>query len=131
MEFIEWNDSHSVGHVLMDAHHQVFFRIVRMFGESANLDDQDDVKKCIAFLVEYVSMHLGAEEALMRKAAYPELDQHKALHQTFAQKIRSARDIFLKDPSALATEELLQTMQDWFVNHVLDEDRKYMPYLQQ
>jgi hemerythrin-like metal-binding protein len=131
MEFVEWNDSYSVDNALMDAHHQVFFRIVRMFGESIHKDDEDAMKKCIAFLVEYVSMHLNAEEALMRESAFPELDQHKILHETFARKIQLARDVFLNDPSALAAEELLQTIQNWFVNHVFGEDRKYMPYLKQ
>ena len=80
MKFVEWNDSYSVGNVLMDAHHQVFFGMVKEFSESPVMDDPDAMMKRIAFLVEYTAMHLGAEEKLMQQAGYPEFEQHKEIH---------------------------------------------------
>lgn len=131
MEFIEWNDSYSVDNVLLDAHHRIFFRIVRKFGESADKDGYEAMKRRIAFLVEYVAMHLSAEEQLMRETAYPDFEQHKAIHDAFTKKVLAIRESFLTSKEPLDAEKVLQTMQDWFLNHILGEDKKYMPYLQQ
>lgn len=131
MEFVEWSDAYSVGDVLMDAHHRIFFQMVREFSKAPETDIHQAMKQRIAFLAEYVGMHLAAEEALMREAGYPELDSHKAQHDAFSQKVHAARDAFLKDQEAVAADEILQTMQDWFLNHIKSEDQKYAPYLRQ
>jgi hemerythrin len=131
MKFVEWNDSYSVDNVLLDAHHQTFFLMVRQFGESTDMDGYEAVKKRVAFLVEYVAMHLNAEERLMRETAYPDLEQHKAIHDAFTRKVLAIRESFLASKEPFAADEVLQTMQDWFLNHILTEDRKYIPFLKQ
>lgn len=129
MEFVEWNDSYSVGDALMDAHHQVFFRMVKQFGESPQRDSHDAMKKRIAFLAEYTSMHLDAEERLLQLANFPGLERHRALHGAFALKVHAAKEAYIKDPESITAEDILATMQQWFVDHILGEDRQYMPHL--
>jgi hemerythrin len=36
---------------------------------------------------------------------------------------------FLTGKESMAADEVLQTMQDWFLNHILIEDKKYTPCL--
>ncbi|MBK9019022.1 MAG: hemerythrin family protein [Sulfuritalea sp.] len=129
MEIVEWSDAYSVGNVLMDAHHRVFFQMVKEFSEAPDQDMRATMQQQIAFLAEYVIMHLAAEESLMREAGYPDIDKHKALHDAFAHKVHAARDAFPTDQGSVSAEVILQTMQDWFLNHIRDEDRKYAPYL--
>jgi hemerythrin len=129
MEFVEWSDAYSVGDVLMDAHHRIFFQMVREFSKAPDKDARDAMKQRIAFLAEYAGMHLAAEETLMREAGYPDIDKHKALHDAFAQKVYATRDAFLNDQGSVSADEILQTMQDWFLNHIKGEDQKYAPYL--
>ena len=99
------------------------------FSESPEMDDPDGVMKRIAFLVEYVAMHLGAEEDLMRQAGYPGLEQHAEVHRAFSQKVLSARDSFFKDQKSVTPDHVLEMMQGWFLNHILGEDKKYSPYV--
>ena len=79
MEIVEWSDAYSVGNVLMDAHHRVFFQMVKEFSEAPDQDMRATMQQQIAFLAEYVIMHLAAEESLMREAGYPDIDKHKVL----------------------------------------------------
>ena len=129
MEFVEWSDVYSVGDGLMDAHHRIFFQMVKEFSKAPDKDMRDTMKQQIAFLAEYAGMHLAAEETLMREAGYPDIDRHKDLHDAFAHKVHAARDAFSTDQGSVSADAILQTMQEWFLNHIQDEDQKYAPFL--
>lgn len=130
MELIEWNDSFSVGNVLMDAHHLVFFGMIKEFSKLADKNDQSAIKMRIDFLLEYTAMHLRAEERLMREAGYPGLDEHKAVHDLFVREVLSVKDAFDRDPDLVSAESVLGLMQDWLVNHIVGSDQRYKPYVQ-
>lgn len=130
MELIEWNDSFSVGNVLMDAHHLVFFGMIKEFSKLADKNDQSAIKMRIDFLLEYTAMHLRAEERLMREAGYPGLDEHKAVHDLFVREVLSVKDAFDRDPALVSAESVLGLMQDWLVNHIVGSDQRYKPYVQ-
>jgi len=130
MELVEWNDSFSVGNVLMDAHHRIFFETIKEFSEFQDKNNHDAIKKRIEFLIEYAAMHLGAEEKLMRQANYPELDAHKAVHDAFVRELQSVKASFDKDPNSVTAEKIMGIMQDWLVNHIAGSDKRYMPYVQ-
>lgn len=130
MELVEWNDTFSVGNVLMDAHHRIFFGMIKEFSGLADKNNHDAIQKRIEFLLEYAAMHLGAEEKLMREAHYPELDEHKAVHDAFVRELLSIKASFDEDPDSVTAEKILKIMQDWLVNHIVGSDKRYMPYVQ-
>lgn len=130
MKLVEWNDSFSVGNVLMDAHHRIFFEMIKEFNGLADKNDHNAIKQRIEFLLEYAAMHLGAEEKLMLQANYPEFDGHKAVHDAFVQELLSVKASFDKDPTAITGDNILKIMQDWLVTHIVGSDKRYMPYVQ-
>lgn len=130
MKLVEWNESFSVGNVLMDAHHRVFFEMIKEFSELPDKNNRDAIKKRIEFLLEYAAMHLGAEEKLMLQANYPGFDCHKAVHDAFVQKLLSIKASFDKDPTSIAADNIMKIMQDWLVEHIVGSDKRYMPYVQ-
>ena len=74
MEFVEWSEAYSVGDVLMDAHHRIFFQMVREFSKAPEQGSRDAMKQRIAFLAEYAAMHLAAEEGFGVKLTAHQLD---------------------------------------------------------
>jgi hemerythrin-like metal-binding protein len=130
MELVEWNESYSVGNVLMDAHHRIFFETIKEFSEFPDKNNHEAIKQRIEFLIEYAAMHLGAEEKLMLKANYPGLDGHKAVHDAFVQELLSIKESFDKDSTSITADKILQIMQDWLVTHIVGSDKRYMPYVQ-
>ena len=130
MELVGWNDNFSVGNALMDAHHRVFFEMIKEFSEYEDKNDQDAVKQRIEFLLEYAAMHLGAEEKLMHKANYPGLQDHKAEHDAFTDELLSVKESFDKDPNSVSCDNMLKIMQDWLAKHIMGSDKRYMPYVQ-
>jgi hemerythrin len=131
MKLVEWNDSYSVGNVLMDAHHRIFFRMVRQFSKSRESNGHEAMKKRIAFLASYVDMHLRAEEKLLQEAGYPDFARHKAAHDTFAKTMHEAEVSFVSGQTSIAADSILQTMQDWLRDHILDEVKEHPIYFHQ
>lgn len=127
---IEWNDSFSVGNALMDAHHQIFFRLINKFSRLVGKNDHDVLKECIPFLIEYITMHLSAEEELMLRANYPDFNNHKEIHNAFTQQVLYIEEAFNKDPASVDAYGVLKIMQDWLANHINSSDKRYMPYVQ-
>jgi hemerythrin-like metal-binding protein len=130
MEFIEWNDSFGVGNMLMDTHHRIFFDMVKEFADMADTSDFDAIKRRIDFLAEYTIMHLCAEEGLMEKAGYPDLESHRTLHEAFALKVLTMRDSYTRNPDSVPADKILSVMQDWFMHHILDSDKHYAPFVE-
>jgi hemerythrin len=130
MELLEWNDSYSVGNVLMDAHHRVFFEMLKEFQRLKDKNDRDAIQQRIEFLIEYAAMHFGAEERLMLKANFPDFKAHKAIHEAFVKQAQSIKESFEKSPTSISGDEVLKLMQDWLKNHIMGSDKQYLPYVQ-
>ena len=130
MELIEWSEKFSVGHMLMDTHHKVFFEMVKEFSELPNKGNHEAIKERITFLAEYAAMHLEAEEKLMLHAGYPEYGKHKAVHDAFTREVLSIQESFDKNQATITSDDILKLIQDWLVNHIMGDDMLYRPYVQ-
>lgn len=130
MKVIEWKDEFSVGDPLMDAHHRQFLNMVHELDQVISSGKQDvDKEAVLAFLMEYLDMHLRAEERLMAKIGFPEAEAHETTHHDFENKIREIDSTFRKDNASLKMEELFELAQEWLITHILKEDKKYAPYI--
>jgi len=131
MEFITWKDEeYSVGHPLIDAHHRIFFEMVHdLSAASKEATTTIGVGDVLGFLTDYITMHFQAEEQLMAEHHYPELDSHSLQHGEMTNQIGMIERRFHDDESSLTLDELLSVMQHWFLHHILNEDKKYVPWL--
>jgi hemerythrin-like metal-binding protein len=129
MEFVEWTEKHSVGNVLVDAYHHIFFQMVEEFRKVVLVNDPRQVEDCIRFLVDYTLMHFDSEERLMEAAAYPDFEAHKAVHQAFRDKMLELQERHQRNADAVGAEEVLFLIQKWFSEHILHTDMEFKPYL--
>lgn len=129
IKFVEWQESYNVGNTLIDTHHRVFFGMLKELSESHHANDRTKLEECIEFLTDYLIMHLQAEEDLMAQAGYPDMEAHIASHQSFATKILSLKTVYESNPDNFNADDLLQLMQDWFLMHILDIDKKALSNL--
>ena len=133
MEALMWSDRMSVGVEAIDQQHQALFALYnrllvvlssgvanKVFGLS------DDVMQGLA---DYVCLHFAYEEDLMAKAAYPDLEAHKAQHRLYIEKIQDAQARLDRHSPPEDWEDLCIFLADWLKSHVLGDDRKYIPYL--
>ena len=131
MPLIEWNDAFSVGIQKIDEQHKKFFSITNLlFDSMRGAQDRDVVGSVLKELQQYVVYHFKAEESLMKMYNYPNMNAHKQEHDG---AIHTVNKLVLDYERGVQTVdiELLKFLSDWIQSHILQVDRKYIPYVRE
>ena len=129
MNFFTWKDSFAIGVTEIDQQHRVFL-------EYLNECYQQTSRNCNAGidhhlhekLREYASTHFRFEEALMQAKGYPGLESHVRQHKYFESQVAEL-DANQAGGRARTTESLFVFLRDWFLSHILEDDRKFLPFV--
>jgi hemerythrin-like metal-binding protein len=118
-----------VGEETIDAQHR---KIVRLMAhvQTLALDEEADLRRAVAALVEHVRTHFADEEKLMAQSGYPDLATHRAHH------VNMLRDLMMVVASTGGEAELSQEVagtvrrfvEAWVIGHVRHADREFAGY---
>lgn len=81
----------------------------------------------IQVLLEYVQQHFAYEENLLKSWDYPDLDKHIAGHQAIEADVRHLW-VQLESGDETVTEKLVQTIRQWILKHINEEDIEYAKF---
>jgi len=129
LSLIEWNDAFSVGIQKIDEQHKKFFSITNLlFDSMRGAQDREVIGSVLKELQQYVVYHFKAEESLMKMYNYPNMNAHKQEHDG---AIHIVNKLVLDYERGIQTVdiELLKFLSDWIQSHILQVDRKYIPYV--
>ncbi|MBF0469593.1 MAG: hemerythrin family protein [Desulfamplus sp.] len=128
MTKIIWSESFSVGYEDIDNQHKQWIEIFneaydKMMGNdySALSDIGTDALKKMR---EYARMHFGFEEKYMEQINYPDLAQHKLLHEMLLLQLDRINKEFEEGVPRL-NSEIIKVIENWLVGHIRHEDQKY------
>lgn len=134
MSIMIWNEDYSVGVDSLDNDHIILFSLINYLND-ARLEGQETkiVGKLLDTLVQYAVGHFQREETRMRKAGYGEdaFNLHKEEHAQFGKQILDLQQRFEKQGSEGLGEDLGEFLSGWLVDHILDTDMQYKPYVQE
>lgn len=123
MAFITWDNSYSVSVKSLDDQHLKLVEIINQFHAFVNMGESvDALKTTVKNLKEYSNVHFKAEEELLAKHNYNQLEEHKKLHSVYIAKLEEIEKMSKKEE---CTSEVMFFMKDWLMNHILIEDKKY------
>ncbi len=128
-EVFVWRDDFSVHVAEMDTHHKKLVEIANSIMEILrSKGDRDSLLKAIAALTDYTRYHFTAEEALMARYGYPDIEHHSQKHGQLVKQINDFTDSIQTGnfPEKSGFEKFLS---DWLILHILSEDRKYGEFL--
>ena len=128
-EGLKWDNSISVKVDLFDSHHKELINLInKLYRAMEKGDGNNLLLPILDELIDYTAYHFGAEEEVFEKYNYPHKDSHIEQHASFVTK---AKDLHqgLKEGSAVLTNEVLDFLQDWVVNHIMKVDFKYTEFL--
>jgi hemerythrin len=129
MDRLEWKPQYSVGVAELDAQHQTLFelanRLIRLH-DAGPTDKQFFI--ILNELVRYAETHFATEEELMRRHGYPDLAAHEEEHRKFVERV-FALNQRLGSADRTLSFELLDFLKTWYIDHVLGDDRGYIPLL--
>ena len=127
--YISWNAGLSVGIHEMDEQHKVFLGLLNRIWRGLVIHHAlPDIEGVVFDLEDYGQNYFGAEEALMERQGYPELEAHQESHALFMSRM----DEFSNRIAAGETIglEMLNFLSDWLTFHHGTVDRHYADYLE-
>lgn len=126
---MKWNDSFSVGVEKIDYQHKILIDLINQLMEAMREgNEKQEVSRVIEGLIEYTEFHFGDEEKLMKQYSYPGLAKHTEEHKLFIEKIKMFRSN-VRSGKFTVIDEINQFLHDWLLDHIMGEDKKFGPYL--
>jgi hemerythrin len=130
MPIIGWNSTFSVGIQKIDEQHKKFFSLINMVYDAIQQGKSEEVVgPVLKELQQYVIFHFKSEESWMEMYNYPDINKHILEHEGAIQKVNKLV-LEYKLSQQTVDIELLKFLSDWIQNHILQVDRKYIPYFQ-
>ncbi|WP_031432806.1 bacteriohemerythrin [Methylomarinum vadi] len=126
MAIIIWNESYNLGIEEIDQQHRKLVNIINELNDGMEIDG--NLRQIITLfdeLIDYTHYHFTSEEQYMLLKGYDSQDfkTHQANHIAFLKKIRQEQGQCHSDPEKVS-DELLDFLVGWMVNHILGEDKK-------
>ena len=91
-----------------------------MFAGKKETVDQELIEK----LKNYVIKHFRFEEGIMRSKGYDGIKHHQKQHRYFESVVQDFESAHQNGKDEKLSSALM-LLRDWFLNHILDEDRKF------
>lgn len=129
-EKIVWTDHFSVGNKKLDEQH---FKIVSFINELIDMpaiNRQAEALDCISKMLTYSVEHLDYEEKILRENDYPDSVSHSVIHKFYVMKVQNFLKMSFQDNNDFRSEVII-FLKEWWTYHILEEDMKYRPFLQE
>jgi len=126
-----WSPSLDTGNQIIDSQHK---ELIKAMNDLLNACQQgqaaDKVGPTLDFLVSYTKRHFADEEALQKKAGYPDFPNHRKLHEALLKVAADlAAEVKKNGPTPVLVNKLIRNVGDWLMNHIKVEDVKVAAYL--
>jgi hemerythrin len=122
--FVEWKSSYFVDVPEIDLQHQEIVVLLNKLYDAMARGEADTVQRdVLRRLVVYTRSHFAAEEGMMARAGYPELDGHRLQHMHLTEEVLNAQQR-IHAGETIVTIGLLRFLKDWLLIHIGESDRK-------
>lgn len=123
---MEWKKEYELGVDEIDEQHKELIQIINKYKTTISdksLNSFTEIGKIVVYLIDYTSSHFEAEEYLMLRIGYPDIEAHKKKHRELISKLRDIL-IKMKNKKAYTPIEFYYFLMAWLNNHILHDDKK-------
>jgi hemerythrin len=129
LALLRWGKKYSVGVKAMDRQHAGMVRMLNELHAAMMKGKGRAVNRALLRgLAAYTRDHFSVEEALMETSRFIGLAAHRAEHCELTEKVNEF-SVRLEAGDRDVNIELLWFIRNWISHHILKEDRKYGPWL--
>lgn len=130
MDFINWNNTYSIGVRNIDNQHKKLVDIINQLNKSMESGAKKESLAQIIFeLVSFINTHFKFEEELMAKYNYNDYDSHRYEHEKLVDEIKRFYDDF-KSGLPVLNSEIMNFLRSWLMDHIFVNDKKFGKFLQ-
>jgi len=129
MAYINWKDNYSVNVESMDHQHKTLVSLMNSLVE--NIKDgkrKGALTNEFNSFMDYAIHHFSYEEEIMLKHKDPNYEAHKVEHKLI---IHTLKQYQLRVEKSGLTIELMDVLKHWFLDHIVQLDKKYGIFLNQ
>jgi hemerythrin len=127
---IVWKESYSVGVEEIDRQHQDFIKLIRRL---QILQEKNNPKHLVVrYLRElgaYAAYHFVSEENIMFLTKYPDQKKQETEHNKLLDQFKDK--VSRVEAGELPLKSMIRFLEDWFLTHTGEEDKKIGGHLQQ
>lgn len=128
MEFIEWNDSLSVGIEVFDKEHKQLVGMVNKLNNAlATGSAKKTMEEILTSLIKYTQIHFKHEEDYMTLYDYPEYLKHKKEHEELTKQVLEFNERYRSGKVAFSLE-LMNFLREWLIKHIMGSDMKFKDF---
>ncbi len=124
---IDWSQSLETGNPDLDTDHRTLVDIINRLELPADHNDSE-IGKILCDLIDYVIVHFGREEELMRRYRYPSVDTHMLAHCQFFTTLIGYSYSFETGSGGLSGP-MQDYLGQWLLDHESTEDKGLAAYL--
>ena len=129
MGFIKWNSNYSVNVSEIDKQHKKLIGLVNVIYDAMSVGKGREVLgPVLTELVNYTVYHFTTEELLFQQYGYPDYEKHKKIHDDLTARTKKLKETF-DTGNKIITIDVMLFLSDWLNVHILNEDKKYGPFL--
>lgn len=134
---ILWQERMSIGNTHIDDDHKYLICLIN----SAELalktqGNRDAIGIIIEQLVRYTEEHFAREEGIQLKVGIPFYAEHKKQHMSLIEQLNAIRKNLQSTESdndeqkfTQACSDLVKLLRVWLLDHILNTDKRMVPYL--
>jgi hemerythrin len=131
MALIIWSSDYSVGVDALDADHIIVASLINHIDDAKQSgSDESAVGRVLKVLVDHAYAHFAREEALLEKHGYPQLERHRQEHRLLEDQLGELYEEYTRTPDPKISREIMELLNYWLVEHILEVDMHYKPFLQ-
>jgi hemerythrin len=126
MALLIWQTEYDFGIPEIDRQHRRWIELLNAFYDG--LQEREVKTRLLTMLdeaIDYTEYHFREEEAMMSGMGYEALADQMRLHAEIGEKIRQFRKKISED-KPIVSMAVTNEFKDWFKNHILGEDKKYV-----
>lgn len=124
---MKWNSSLAIGiEVIDNQHKQIFEHLLAIENSVAKRDPWHILRFLLSQMAEYMKFHLAVEEAMLEIIRYPRRADHCQAHAGIMEQIA---ELERQLQTAGSEANLVSFFENWFIRHVLGDDRQYAEYV--
>ena len=127
---VTWDNAYSVGFEPIDNQHKELVKMINELFEGSKRGATAADKaffQTIKKAADYAREHFADEDKYMAQAGFPNLSEHRKLHDNFLETVLKAMSEF--QAGKTAPVELARFLKNWLLNHIAVSDKQYAPYL--
>ncbi len=129
MALIVWTDVFLTNVRELDEEHRRLVELVNLLHLAVRQNSGREAVAEVAGLIEYTRNHFAHEEHLLAAHGYPDLARHRGEHERLTRQVLDFQPRLEGESSGRATMELLVFLHGWLLHHILAEDKRYGPFL--